>query len=590
MAYCLIPSLAEKFKLAMKSGEISPDKLNKLDDKGRQELFEKYMGKEDASNVNALFESKLLLKNQKRGMISWAKTVTGLKEPAKRDIFATIERLDKVLNPAEEKEFLNALANKRLGVEVTMDESKKIFDMAKQIEEAKKGMNDDGVTFKSDDARLKYGVAKTELNEYIKELKSSELSLTRENVLKNPIAAAKDIKERFKTNPIGTTAEAISQAAGTAKSLTSSMDNSSLFRQGWKTLMTNPNIWRKNAVKSFTDIWKSLGGENTLNGVYSDGFSRENNLNGYYKKAKLAVGVTEEAYPSSIPEKIPYYNKLYKASQNAYAGFLYRQRMDVFDKYIDIAKKNGVELTDKELSAIGNMVNSLTGRGSFGKFEGEAINLTNNIFFSPRLIKSHLDTLGGHVLTGGGGISGGSNFVRKEAAKNLVKIIGGTAAILATAKAINPESVELDPRSSDFGKIKIGNTRFDVTGGMGSVAVLAARLIRNSSKSSTTGKVTKLNSGKFGSKTRGDVIGQFAGNKLSPAAALIYHTLWKGTDFEGKKPTVAGEVKSLTLPIGFQSMSKDWKDPKAANFLLIMLANTLGIGTNTYGEDDFKKK
>lgn len=570
--YCLIPSLAEKMKIAMKSGEVHPDKLRKMSSKERVELFEKLIGKRDANNINALFESKLLLKNQQKGMLSWAKTVTGLKAPAKRDIFVAIERLDKALNPAEEKEFLNSLANKRLGVEVTMDESKKIFDMSQAIQESKKGLNEDGVTFKSEDARFKYGAAKTELNEYIKTLKSQAL----------------DVKiEDFKSDPVAATAKAISQVAGTAKSLTSSMDNSSIFRQGWKTLWTNPGMWRKNALKTFEDIRKSLGDEDTLRGVYADGFSRENNMNGYYKKSKLAVGVTEESYPSSIPEKIPYYNRLYKASQNAYAGFLYRQRMDVFDRYIEIAKQTGVELTDKELASIGELVNSLTGRGSFGKYEGEAVNAVNNILFSPRLIKSHIDTLGGQIISGG---TGKSNFVRKEAAKNLLKIVAGSASLLLIAKAVNPDSVELDPRSADFGKIKVGNTRFDMTGGMGSVITLASRLLPSKnrgklgffSKSSTSGKVTELNSGKFGSQNVGDVIHNFLGNKLSPTAAMLNHIWWKGTDFEGNKPTVMGEIKGLTLPIGFQSMEKDWKDPKAAPFLLIMIANTLGIGANTY--------
>lgn len=574
MAYCLIQSLATKFKQAIMSGEISPEKLNKMSSQERQAVFEKIVGKEDAKNVNALFESKLLLKNQKRGMISWAKTITGIKEPAKRDIFAAIERLDKVLDPESENEFLNALANKRLGVEVSMDESKKIFDLSQQIEEAKAGLNKDGVTFKSEEARFKYGAAKTALSEYVKDLKSKALNLT---------------KEDFKSNPLGASVEAVSQAAGTFKSATSSMDNSSIFRQGWKTLWTNPHIWKKNAVKTFTDIWKSLGGENTLEAVYADGFSRKNNLNGYYKKAKLAVGVTEEAYPSAIPEKIPYYSRLYKASQNAYAGFLYRQRMDVFDKYIEIAEKTGVELTDKELAAIGNMVNSLTGRGSFGRYEGEVINFANNVFFSPRLLKSHFDTLGGHVLTGGGGLSGGSSFVRKEAAKNLLKIIAGTASVLAVAKAINPESVQLDPRSSDFGKIKIKNTRFEVTGGMGSILVLAARMLSRSSKSSTTGKVTKLNSGKFGSRSVGEVALDFMENKFSPAAAFINHIWLQGEDFKGRKPTLLGELKTLTVPIGYQNMFENAQDPKAANLLLIMIADALGVGTNTYGKEDFKQ-
>jgi hypothetical protein len=574
MGYCLIPQLADKFKKALSSGEIKPVELSEMSSKERQDFFGKLIGETDAPNVNALFESKLLLKNQQQGMITWAKTISGLKEPAKRDIFATIERLDKALNPTEEKAFLNDLVNKRLGTEVTMEESKKIFDLSKAIEDAKAGLNEDGVTFKSDEAKLKYGEAKTALNEYVKELKSSSMNLT---------------KEEFKNNPFGATEKAISQAAGTFKSATSSMDNSGILRQGWKTLMTNPDIWRKNAAQTFRDIWDTLGDKDAMKAVYADAFSRENSLNGYYKKAKLAVGVTEEAFPSSIPEKIPGYKRLYQASQNAYAGFLYRQRMDIFDKYIDIAKKTGVELSDKELSSIGNMVNSLTGRGSFGRYEGEAINAVNNIFFSPRLIKSHFDTLGGHVLTGGGGLKAGSNFVRKEAAKNLLKIISGTAGILMTAKAINPDSVELDSRSADFGKIKIGNTRFDVTGGMGSVAVLASRLIRNSSKSSTTGKVTELNSGKFGSQTKGDVLVNFAENKLSPMAALIDHLWVKGTDFKGNKPTVMGEAKTLLAPIGLQNFVENAKDPKAANLVLTTIADALGISTNTYGKNDFKK-
>lgn len=576
--YCLIPQLAVKFKAALESGKIDITKLSDLSSAERQQVFAEVVGADEAKSVNALFESKLLLKNQQQGMLSWAKTVTGIKEPVKRDIFSAIQRLDKALSPAEEKDFLNALVNKRLGVEVTLDEAKAIHGLSQQIEAAKAGLNEDKVTFKSEDARFKYGAAKTALNEYMKDLKSQAMNLT---------------KEDFKMNPLRATGEAISQAAGTAKSATSSMDNSALFRQGWKTLWTNPYTWSKNAQKTWGDLWRSLGGEKTLEAVYADGFSRENNLNGYYKKAKLAVGVTEEAYPSSIPEKIPYYNKLYNASQNAYAGFLYRQRMDIFDKYIEIAKNTGVELSDKELSSIGQMVNSLTGRGSFGKYEGEAVNAVNNILFSPRLIKSHLDVLGGHILSGGEG----SNFVRKEAARNLLKIVAGSASVLLIAKAINPASVSFDPRSSDFGKIKVGDTRFDVSGGMGSILTLASRLLPSKnkgkwgffSKSSTSGKVSELNSGKFGAQTLGDVVQSFLENKLSPAAALIDHIWIKGTDFKGKKPTVAGEAESLLVPISYQNITQTAKDPKAANVVLSTIADALGISTNTYSKDDFKK-
>ena len=164
--------------------------------------------------------------------------------------------------------------------------------------------------------------------------------------------------KKEKVNPYSPTEkekETIARISGITKSLNASMDNSGILRQGWKTMWTNPMIWRKNAVKSFGRIWKKVGGTDTIMAVKADAFSRENNLNGFYKKANLAVGITEEAYPSAIPEKIP-----------SYSGFLYEQRMNIFDKYIQLAKQTGVELSDKELSSIGQMVNSLTGRGTFG--------------------------------------------------------------------------------------------------------------------------------------------------------------------------------------------------------------------------------
>lgn len=568
MSYCLIPSLAQKFKEVLDFDTIK--KLNAMSSQERHTFFAGVIGENDAKNVNALFESKLLLKNQQKGMITWAKTVSGLKPEIKRDIFTTINRLDKVLNPEEEKAFLNDLVNKRLGVDVTMEEAKNIHDLAKGIEDTKTGMNADGVTFKSETDRLKYGAAKTALNEYMKDLKSSAMNLT---------------KEAFKNKPIKSFTEALSQASGTFKSVTAAMDNSGIFRQGWKTLWTNPGVWKKNAIQSFKDIWNSIGGKNTINSVYADGFSRENALNGYYKKARLAVGVTEEAYPSTIPEKIPYYNKLYKASEHAYAGFLYRQRMDIFDKYIDVAKKSGVELSNEELGSIGKMVNSLTGRGDLGFVEPVA-DKVNSIFFSPRLIKSHIDTLGGQIITG----AGGSNFVRKQAAINLLKIVSGTAAILTVAKAFNPDSVSLDPRSPDFGKIRIKNTRFDVTGGMGSIVTLAARLSPTLnkgkwgfySKSSTTGKVSALNSGAYGSQNVGDVIYSFGENKLSPAAALVDHIWLKGRDFQGNKPTVIGEASNLVVPLGIQNTYQTLKSPDSGLSLLVMIADGLGISANTY--------
>ena len=176
-------------------------------------------------------------------------------------------------------------------------------------------------------------------------------------------------------------------------------------------------------------------------------------------------------------------------------------------------------------------------------------------------------TGGASVKELGEGENMGSNFVRKQAAQNLLKMVGGTAAILMIAKALDPDSVDFDPRSANFGKIKVRNTRFDVTGGMGSIITLAARLITHSTKSSITGKVKPLNekdaSGKpkFGATTMDEVFVDFLSNKASPAArvALDYG---KGQTFEGEPPTLGQTARDLVTPLPHQERDRELQRPE----------------------------
>jgi hypothetical protein len=181
-----------------------------------------------------------------------------------------------------------------------------------------------------------------------------------------------------------------------------------------------------------------------------------------------------------------------------------------------------------------------------------------------------------------------SDFARKEAGKNILKVSSGIAAILGVAYALDPKSVEFDPRSADFGKIRVGNTRFDVSGGITPIAVLATRMMLQSSKSSTSGKITKINeknadgTAKFGVKTGGDVMFDFMENKYAPLASVLKQIRDKQT-FEGKKPTVGSITNDLVTPLIVDNLYSSSQDAKHANLLLIELAEAFGIATNTYG-------
>ena len=553
--YCLIPSLAKKLKQEMIDGNIDPEKMSLMTSAERHAVLAKIIGEDNAKNVNALFESKLLLKNQQQGMINWAKKVVGISKATRQDLISKIQRLDKALTPETEKTFLNDLIEKRLGLGIDYSEAEQIAGLYKKIGDAEKSMKNGG-------DRMEYGRAVVDLNNYFNDLKNQANHLSFADIKKHPIQAL---------------GKGVSELAGNAKAIKASMDNSAIFRQGWKAMWTQPTIWARNAVRSFSDIIQTFGKDQVMKELNADILSRPNAINGYYKKAKLAVGTVEEAYPTSIPERIPILGKFYKASENAFTAFVHRTRADVFDKYIQVAEKSGVELNDSELASIGKLVNSLTGRGDLGRVEPVA-NIVNNVFFSPRMLKSELDMLA-QPFNG----AGGSNFVRKQAAINLTKIILGTAAVLGTAKIIDKKSVDFDPRSSDFGKIKVGNTRFDVTGGSSSLAILAARLLTSSSKSSTTGKVSALNTGKFGSQTTLDVVYNFFENKLSPATSVVKDLL-KGQTFQGTKPTIGNEAVNLFVPLPVTTGIELYQNPHSANIILSLIADGLGIATNTYGK------
>ncbi len=571
--FCLPFEQTKKFIKALKEGAIDPAKLSEMTSAERRGFFEKLIGKEDAQSVNALFESKLLLKNQQQGMIQWAKTVGGIKEAVRRDLISKIEKLDRVLTAKDQESFLQDLASTKLGTDISFNEAKQLSELSGKFTEARANLDNNSPI--GSPSRLEYGAKRVAVENYVNDLK-----------LGNKESALSEILNTTKKNPLKGGIKAISNIAGIAKGIKASLDDSAIFRQGWRTLFTNPSSWAKNALNSFENIYKQLGkkasNNDIIDGIKADIYSRPNAVDDTYKKMKLDIGIEEEAFPTTLPEKIPLFGRLYKASETAYKGFLYRMRADIADKYIKIAKDNGVDLTDKmQLESIGKLVNSLTGRGNLGAFEKVAKEV-NTIFFSPKMAKSAFDFLTLHAA------DTMSTFARKQAAINLLKVVAGTAAIMATARALDPKSVELDPRSSDFGKIRIGDTRFDITGGMGSLAVLGARLMTGATKSTSSGIVTQLDSGKFGSPTRKDVMFNYLENKYSPFFSVL-KDIRDGKDFNGNKPTVLNETNNLLTPLPITNAASVLNDPNGANALLTIIADALGISTNTYAPQKKKK-
>ncbi len=554
---CLPNNIKAAFRQGLKSGAIRPDNLSSMTSSQRNEFFKNIVGEEFAPTTNALFESKLLLKNQKQGMITWAKSVAGLKPEVQKDLLTKIEKLQNVLTPENKEAFLNDLVNTKLGFNVTDTEAATISKLAKEATTAKEVMENSqrrGLDDLPTKAELEYGLKTLDLNNYVNDLKVKATRISLKDLLLNPKKAA-------------------IEAASITKSMKSSIDNSALLRQGLKTLFSNPREWARNAPKTFSDIKKVFQGTDAQRLLNAEIISDP--MYPLMQKAKLAVGSIEEAFPSRAPAEIPVLGTFFKASDAAYSGFLHRMRADLFKKYVKIAEVNGVNINSKEeLEGIAKMVNSLTGRGNLG-FAERAADVFNVAFFSPRNLKSNIDFLTAHAFD-----DKMSPFVKKQAAINLLKTVAGITTVLATAKTLYPDTVEKDARSSDFGKIRVGNTRFDVAGGMAGFATLGARLFTNSSKSSTSGKITELGEG-YKAPTRWSVTSDFFTNKFSPIFSETKQRM-EGETFSGEDPTVLKSLVNLLAPLSIANAWETKEEKDRANLLLIIISDALGIGTNTY--------
>jgi len=569
MPICIPKQFADKLLEAIKKGEVVPEKLIDMSSAERRTFFEKTVGKEYAREVNAQLESKILLKDQKRGMVTWAKKLTGITEQARQDLISKIERMDKILDPVSEKAFLEDLVSKKLGTDITFEEAKNISTGIKEVIRLKEAIPEDSPIRSRE--RLEYGTAEVLFRDYIDALKKKD---TRNLPTK--------VKE-FLTSP----KKVVMEVGGATKSLLASLDNSYFGRQGIKILYTNPSVWVKNFIKSWGDIGKSLIGRDAMSVIKADILSRENALNRKYETGKYDLGIKfEEAFPSSLPERIPLFGRFFKAAETAFNGGALRMRADLADKYIRVAEKQGIDvLNPVEAIPIGKLVNSMTGRGGIGKLEvvGKELNV---MFFSIKFLKSNIDFLTAHIFD-----KTMSPFAKKQAAYNLGKAVAATSAILWTANQIWPGSVDTDPRSANFGKIRIGDTRFDVSGGMASIITLASRITPTLhdgewgfwTKSSITGEYTKLNSGKWGAMTVMDIIDNYWQGKLSPLAGL-FRDVARGQNFQGDKPTVGNVALNLITPIPIQTFLELKNNPESANLLLSMILEGLGISANTYSK------
>jgi hypothetical protein len=374
-------------------------------------------------------------------------------------------------------------------------------------------------------------------------------------------------------------AEGVAEVINVPRALMASMDMSAPLRQGRVLISAYP----KKGAEAFKDMFMFFGSEETFKAAMDDIAKRPTAP--LMKQSKLsltditddAIGLTEkeESFMTNLAAKIPVAGRLVKASERAYVGFLNKMRADVFDDLANEYMKGGITPEDRPevFSNLADFINTATGRGNLGKF-ANAAPILNGVFFSPRFMASRMQMLNPVWYLKQ------PPEVRREAAKSMVKFVGSGVAVLGLAK-LGGADVEIDPRSTDFGKIRFGNTRYDMWGGFQQWVRLIAQLSTGEVKSSTSGKVRELSKKEFPYTSRLDQTFNFFVGKFAPVPALVADIL-RGQNLVGEELDWKEETYEKLIPLYTVDIAEAVKQQGPSAVATVGIPAFFGVSTQTY--------
>jgi hypothetical protein len=361
------------------------------------------------------------------------------------------------------------------------------------------------------------------------------------------------------------------------KSFLASIDMSAPFRQGAILSTSNPRA----GGRAFKEMFRQAFSERKANEWLLT--LRESPEYAVMRAAKLylaepttKLSAKEESFISNLAGKIPIVGRAVKASERAYTAYLNKLRVDVFALGTDILREQRMtpENNPDAYKAWADFINNATGRGNLGALEMSAPVL-NGLFFSPRYVASRFNLL--NPVT----YAKMPAPVRRQALKSMALYIGFGSIVLGLAAAAGAD-VEIDPRSSDFGKIRVGDTRYDVWAGFQQLVRFFAQIITGQRKSTKTGEIMELDGKSFPFETRADVLLRFGRSKLSPSAGTVANLL-TGENIVGEEVTPEGELYKNVVPLYLQDIGGIYEEEGPTGLLTSAIPAFFGIGVQSYG-------
>lgn len=584
--------------------------------KQRRDFFVKEFGEDFGTKLNAKYELSLLYRKTDSAFKKFVSNVDKKKQDELSDIIKQrfIEKQNKIdegiikigeegiegFRKEELFELANEAINKKYKLDVSLDDTIKLNTLGKEEKQLgeifEQLKNTDDIDAKTlDEAQMAYGLKMVEKERFVKNLidPASDMSFL-----------GKDGKKGFLTTKLNEAWDRVINADPNAKGITfnrtaalgkevlnavidaplkgikAAWDASMLLRQGLPILLSSRNVYKKN-LPGVGNIWLSVitkqDAKKAMQEMMDVFRARQLTDVDYDEAIKSGLKITgkEDFFPDNVAERIPFgLGRFFQASDASFTQFMQGTRLDLYKKYkadiLQVRKEKGLSqvLDEKELKAVADWANVVTGTSNLGQLESFAGNM-NKILFSARFQWANIKYLTKPFL--------GTDIppeIRGQMVKDTLRfmsIIGG----LGVAVNMAGGQVELDPRSKNFGKMRVGDKQVDLTAGK-------AQYI-----STVTRAIAKAFGGepKYGKDDGVDILIDFSLGKLAPVPGAV-RDLLRQRKYGGGEPTPVSVLRSLLVPISVDNVATNIQEQKEANEIFIQLvAETLGIGVSNYSKD-----
>lgn len=363
--------------------------------------------------------------------------------------------------------------------------------------------------------------------------------------------------------------------AGVPRAIMSSFDASMPFRQGLLG-MSRPE-WRK----AWKPMIRAFHDKKYADEIAEQIATDSHPMTVLLRDSKIISATPEkmqsleEGFTSGVAEIFPWVRQ----SERGALTFVNKFRQDYAKRIYDGWVNKGLEPSQQDMEGLAKWTGIISGRGTLPKFDGsrEAISMMNTLFFSPKFLFSRIQAVNPQTYMQM------TPLMRKEYVRDMVGVFGpafgAMSLVAAGAKSglFPGVNVELDPRSSDFGKVRIGQQRIDPWGGFQPLARYMAQAATGQAKNS---------SGDIRDRGRGQTVMNFFRGKAAPIPGFLIDAL-TGKDFTGQEVDVStgggldrAAAERMT-PLFAQDMADAFRAEGYGGMAIAMPA-AFGIGVQSY--------